>query len=61
MNTNRNPYELGKAAAEEWLETDKSQPAHDKNPFPQFSPKWGLFNKGFNQTAYPHLFKKDEK
>jgi len=44
-----NPYELGKYHAENNL--------LNENPFPEYSGKWALYNKGYNETAYPWMKK----
>lgn len=44
----KNPFEKGKA--------DALANKYD-NPYPEFSYKWGFYNKGWNMTKYPGLFK----
>jgi hypothetical protein len=42
-----NPYELGVR--------DANGKGYN-NPFPEFSEKWALYNRGYNTTKYPGYF-----
>ncbi len=50
MNTN--PYELGRANGLAWVEAGMPRQA-SLNPYPCFSEKWALYNKGFNSAWMP--------
>ena len=42
-----NPYELGIS--------DYNEHGESKNPYEEFTPKWSLYNKGFNSCWWPEM------
>ena len=44
-----NPYLRGKASAEACIRNS----IKSVNPYPEFSEKWALFNKGYNSVPQP--------
>lgn len=61
MSKGPNPYELGVQHAKELKPVPlKDRDYTSRNPYPEFSSKWSLYNQGYNQTLLPHVFPKDK-